>query len=128
MIKIWALKLSITKFKKTYSIMKTQNHSKSYETLSEAMNTLKEKGFTYEFDFKNNTLFSHYLEERKFNSNELKIVQIHRFEGISNPDDSSILYAIESQDGFKGLLVDAYGVYADADKTEFMKNVEIMSE
>jgi hypothetical protein len=68
------------------------------------------------------------LKERKFNSNELKVVQIHRFEGISNPDDSSILYAIESQDGVKGLLVDAYGVYADADKTEFMKNVEIESE
>jgi hypothetical protein len=108
--------------------MKTQNHSKSYETLSEAMNALKDEGFTYEFDFKNNILFSPYLEIKKFNSNELKVVQIHRFEGISNPDDSSILYAIESQDGFKGLLVDAYGMYADADKTEFMKNVEIESE
>ena len=74
------------------------------------------------------TVYNHTNESRKFNSNELKIVQIHRFEGISNPDDSSILYAIESQDGFKGLLVDAYGVYAYADKTEFMKNVEIMSE
>jgi hypothetical protein len=108
--------------------MKTQSHSKSYDTLSEAMNALKEEGFTYEFDFKDNILFNHYLDDKKFNSNELKVVQIHRFEGISNPDDNSILYAIESLDGVKGLLVDAYGMYADADKTEFMKNVEIISE
>ena len=108
--------------------MKTQNHSKNYDTLSEAMNALKETGFTYEFDFNENTLFSHYLAGRNFRSDELKVVQIHRFEGISNPDDNSILYAIESSDGVKGLVVDAYGMYADTQKTEFMKDVEIWSE
>jgi hypothetical protein len=33
---------------------------------------------------------------------------------MSDPDDSSVLYALEGPDCAKGLLVDAYGAYADA--------------
>nr|WP_294899848.1 phosphoribosylpyrophosphate synthetase [uncultured Pedobacter sp.] len=96
----------------------------SYETLSEAMNKLKEKGFNYEFDFKDAHLCCA-TDNREYGSDELKIVEIHRFEGITDPEDSSILYAVESNDGAKGLVVDAYGMYADAEKTKFMSSVEI---
>lgn len=100
---------------------------KSFETLSQAMNALKEKGFDHEFDFKNASLYSHF-NQAEFTAAELKVVEIHRFEGPSNPSDNAILYAIICHDGSKGLLVDAYGMYADADKTEFMSSVEILSE
>jgi Fe2+ or Zn2+ uptake regulation protein len=103
------------------------SQKQSFETLSAAMNALKERGFTHEFDFKNSNLFSHF-NETEFHANQLKIVEVHRFEGLTNPSDSSILYAILCDDGSKGLLVDAYGMYADADKTEFMSKVEILSE
>ena len=39
---------------------------------------------------------------------------MYRFEGDSSPDDNSVLYAIESKGGIKGVLVDAYGTYAEA--------------
>ena len=97
----------------------------SYETLSEAMNKLKEQGFTHEFDYKDARL-SCASENREFGCNELKVVEIHRFEGISDPEDNSILYAVESTDGVKGLVVDAYGMYADAEKTKFMSEIEIV--
>lgn len=97
----------------------------SYDTLSEAMNKLKEKGFDYEFDFKDAHLCCA-SDHREFGSDELKIIEIHRFEGMTDPDDSSILYAVESTDGAKGLVVDAYGMYADAEKTKFMSNIEIV--
>lgn len=99
----------------------------SYETLSQAMNELKEKGFTYEFDFKDGFLCCS-SEAGKYDRKDLKIVEIYRFEGITDPEDSSILYAIEGNDGTKGLVVDAYGMYADADKTEFMSNIEMVEE
>lgn len=37
----------------------------------------------------------------------------------------SILYAIETVDGTKGTLSDAYGLYADEQTGDFMKEVEI---
>jgi hypothetical protein len=37
----------------------------------------------------------------------------------------SVLYAIETTDGVKGTLVDAYGLYADEETGEFMKEVEV---
>jgi hypothetical protein len=49
---------------------------------------------------------------RTFRADELLIREFHRFEGVSDPDDMSIVYAIESRDGTRGTLVDAFGVYA----------------
>ena len=37
----------------------------------------------------------------------------------------SILYAIETSDGRKGTLVDAYGMYSDDETGEFMNQVEV---
>ncbi|OAQ38652.1 phosphoribosylpyrophosphate synthetase [Pedobacter psychrophilus] len=107
--------------------MKLNPQDRNYDTLSEAMNDLKKRGYTYEFDFKENNIYSN-SDDKEFSSNELKIVEVHRFEGMSNPDDNTILYAIYCADGSKGVLVDAYGMYADPEKTKFMADVEIVSE
>ena len=32
---------------------------------------------------------------------------------MSDPDDSSLIYALEAPNGVKGVLVDAYGAYAN---------------
>jgi hypothetical protein len=37
----------------------------------------------------------------------------------------SILYAIETSDGRKGTLVDAYGFYSDDETGEFINQIEI---
>ncbi|MFZ1800332.1 MAG: hypothetical protein WAU24_10760 [Chitinophagaceae bacterium] len=40
---------------------------------------------------------------------------MYRFEDASNPDDLSVLYAISSSKfGVKGVLVNGYGISADA--------------
>jgi len=44
---------------------------------------------------------------------DLVIREVYRFEGISDPDDMAIVYAIESSTGIRGTLIDAFGVYAD---------------
>jgi hypothetical protein len=44
---------------------------------------------------------------------DLVIREVHRFEGVSDPDDMEVLYAIESASGVRGTLADAFGVYAD---------------
>ncbi|MDB5202285.1 MAG: hypothetical protein JWQ27_1694 [Ferruginibacter sp.] len=56
---------------------------------------------------------------------ELKIIRTYRFEGDSDPADSSILYIIEANDGRIGYSLDAYGVYSEHDNTydEFIRKV-----
>ncbi len=45
---------------------------------------------------------------------DFKIVKVYRFEGASNPDDQSVLYAISSSKfEVKGVLVNGYGISAD---------------
>jgi hypothetical protein len=44
---------------------------------------------------------------------------------MSDPDDASIVYAIEARDGTKGVLVDAFGLYASPEVGEFLEGVEI---
>ena len=107
--------------------MKLNSQNRDYDTLSEAMNDLKTRGYTYEFDFKENNIYSN-SHDKEFSADELKIVEVHRFEGMSNPGDNSILYAIYCADGSKGVLVDAYGMYADPEKTKFMADIKIISE
>ena len=46
---------------------------------------------------------------------DLKIIKTYRFEGESDPSDSSIIYVIEAKDGMTGYSMDAYGVYSDHD-------------
>lgn len=48
-----------------------------------------------------------------YNPEDLMIVRTYRFEGESDPSDSSVIYLIEANDGLIGYSLDAYGVYSD---------------
>jgi hypothetical protein len=63
--------------------------------------------------------------EKLYMPDDLLIVNFYRYEGISDPEDNSILYLIETGDGTKGTLVDAYGAYSDPEVESFMKDVKI---
>lgn len=54
---------------------------------------------------------------------EIFIVAHHRYEGISNPDDMSILYIIETADDRKGTYLLGYGPTADLEAAEFFKDI-----
>ncbi len=86
---------------------------KTYETLSGTIRALQAKGYTHDFN-----LHPEWIEcpplKLRLAPEEFHVDEVHRFEGMTNPDDSSILFAISSSSGLKGLLVDAYGVYAES--------------
>ena len=50
---------------------------------------------------------------RRFRPEDLHIRDYYRFEGASDPDDMSVIYALEARDGTRGTLTDAFGSYAD---------------
>ena len=62
---------------------------------------------------------------RTFTADELTIVEHHRFEGASDPDDMSVLYAIEAKDGTRGTIADAFGPQAHPDLGAFLNNVKM---
>jgi hypothetical protein len=58
---------------------------------------------------------------------ELKIIRTYRFEGDSDPGDSSILYLIEAFDGLVGYSIDSYGAFSnhEVDYDEFIRKIPI---
>lgn len=50
---------------------------------------------------------------KTYQPEDLEIIKVFRFEGESDPADSSILYIIEANDGLTGYSMDRYGVYSD---------------
>ncbi|AZQ43731.1 phosphoribosylpyrophosphate synthetase [Nonlabens ponticola] len=79
-----------------------------YDTLSQAIEDLQDKGYTIDYDLVEDGLKSKDLK-KKWKAEELDVVKFYRFEGMADPGDNTILYVIECNDGNKGLLVDAYG-------------------
>jgi hypothetical protein len=100
---------------------------KIFETLSEAITDLKQRGYVQDFN-----LHPEWIEcpplNLRFRPTEFHVDEVHRFEGMNNPDDSSILLAIQSTTGVKGLLVDAYGAYASSLSPEMIKRLTIDSK
>ncbi|WP_018613776.1 hypothetical protein [Segetibacter koreensis] len=62
--------------------------------------------------------------EKVYQPEQINVINFFRFEGQSDPNDNTIMYVIETADGLKGTLVDAYGAYADRKLSEFMNEVE----
>ena len=86
---------------------------RDYATLSDAIHDLKSRGYTLDFNLKPDCIECNELE-LELHPEKFIVDEFYRFEGMSSTDDSSIVYAISSEEGHKGLLVDAYGIYADS--------------
>lgn len=81
---------------------------KAYDTVTQATEDLQSKGYTIDFDLVEDGISSKELK-KEWKAEELEVVEFYRFEGMTNPGDNMILYAIECKDGEKGILLDAYG-------------------
>lgn len=97
----------------------------SYDTLSQALMGLRERGYTEDFNLVENCIECKALDS-SFYPDHFNVVEVHRFEGMSNPDDNSVLYVIETEDGTKGTLVDAYGAYSQSLSPEMVQKLNIV--
>ena len=96
----------------------------SYDTLTQALDGLRKEGYTEDFNLQSHCLLCT-TKDRQLQPSEFNIDKFFRFEGASNPDDNSIVYAISSTDGLKGVLVDAYGVYSDSLNEDMIEKLRI---
>ena len=98
---------------------------KSYDTVTEAVKGLKERGYTIDFNIAFDKLV---CSDNKIclHPDEFEIVESHRFEGDSNPDDEDIVYAVESKDGkLKGIITSAFGLYADPASNKIIQKLSM---
>ena len=99
-------------------------NSTKMTTLSEVINLLKDRGYTFEFNLK-----EHYLEcvenQIKLYPHEFIVDKHYRFEGASDPGDEAIVYAISSeQHNLKGVLIDGYGISSEGISKEMIKSLD----
>lgn len=94
----------------------------TYDTVSSAVNGLRQRGFTTDFNLKENCIVCH---DDKFNPEDFEITEVYRFEGNSDPADEAVVYAIESNKGHKGVLVNGYGISSDPMTNEMAKKLAI---
>lgn len=97
----------------------------SYDTVSQATNELIKRGYTTDFSIQANKdciVCNH--TKLALSEKEFKIDEIYRFEGETDPGDEMIVYAISSElHSVKGIIVNAYGVYADTNTSNIIKNL-----
>ncbi len=95
----------------------------AYDTVVEALNGLKERGYTTNFNIAFDRLI---CSEKKhvLNPDEFEITEVYRFEGDTNPGDEDVVYAVESKNGdIKGVFSGAFGLYADSVSTDMLRKL-----
>jgi len=87
----------------------------NYNTVSEAVNGLIARGYTIDFNIQlPSETIDCQNQQYRLSPDEFAIDEVHRFEGLTDPGDEMVLYAISSMDNFvKGTLLSAYGMYED---------------
>ena len=68
-----------------------------YATVSKALEELKQKGFTTDFNLAEDRIMNH--------SDDFEIVHIYRYEGQTDPGDEATVYGIRSSNGERGVFV-----------------------
>lgn len=74
-------------------------------------------GYTAVFNMKAGKL-SDVSTKKSYSPEDVNIIEKYRYEGMSNPNDQSILFALETCDGIKGLILRPYGAKA-TDEIDF---------
>ncbi len=110
----------------------------NYLSMVDAVADLKERGYVADFKIisctgeednaEDGCRLKTFNEDKMYDSDDLVIREHYRFEGPSNPDDMSVVYAIEANDGVKGTVIDAFGTYSSAQLSEFFRNIRIETD
>lgn len=79
--------------------MEIQYH---YATVGKAIDELRAKGYTEDFNIRENWLAYH---SGRFSHEEFEISDIYFYEGETDPDEEATVYGIVSGSGVKGVLV-----------------------
>jgi hypothetical protein len=104
-----------TLYQITHIMQQTQMSS-----LSSVLEKLRIKKMDNEFRWENGTFSGN--NGNVYKAEDLAIIKVYRFEGESDPGDSSVLYIFKASNGMIGYSIDAYGIYSNQDDEEGYNN------
>ncbi|RFZ85138.1 phosphoribosylpyrophosphate synthetase [Mucilaginibacter terrenus] len=101
----------------------------NYTTVSEAINGLTGRGYTHDFNARAGKACKPcHPSGTALSPEEFEIDEVHRFEGLTDPGDEMILYAISSAGlQIKGILLSAYGMYEEQLTSCIVQNLSFRS-
>ncbi|GAA0553336.1 hypothetical protein [Chitinophaga japonensis] len=93
-----------------------------YDTVSNAINALRQQGFTVDFNVEGSYLVN---GNDRIHLDDFSIVDVYRYEGNTDPADEAAVYAIASVNGVKGLLVTGYGSSSDILSAKMLEKLKV---
>ena len=93
-------------------------------TVSQVLDQLNKEGYTVDFNLRDNCLMGP-GDALRLHPNDFQVDKHYRFEGMSDPGDEAVVYAISSvRHGVKGTLVNGYGISSEALSAEMVKALQ----
>jgi hypothetical protein len=96
----------------------------TYDTVSQAVQGLKQRGYTIDFNMEADFIVCNETPLR-LKPDEFEITEVYRYEGNSDPGDEAVVYAIESKHGQKGVLVNGFGVSSDPTSDDMIAKLNV---
>jgi hypothetical protein len=96
----------------------------TYDTVVEAVKGLKQRGYTIDFNLEADRI-SCQQTPLSLTPADFEITEFYRFEGESDPADEAIVYAIESKEGQKGVLVNGFGISSEEVGAEMIEKLAV---
>jgi len=96
-----------------------QTRPTAMTTLTDVLERLRQKHSDNEFTINETGDGFTTKNGKQYKPEDLTIIKTYRFEGESDPADSSIVYLIEAKDHTIGYSLDAYGVYSTHEEDHY---------
>lgn len=94
-----------------------ENRMYHYTTVTRALEELKQKGFTVDFNIQESKIIN--------NPADFEIVHIYRYEGQTDPGDEATVFGIKSNTGEKGVFVAGLSAFADNSAAMVLNDLSI---
>jgi hypothetical protein len=94
-----------------------------YTDIAHAVESLKQQGYTLTFELDGDLITEKSVNLKEAPEN-FKIVQSYTHDAGTDPGSESTIYALESSEGHKGLLIVAYGMYADPSRSALIDRLK----
>src|SRR5262245_56092853 len=89
-----------------------ESNMKNFKSLADALSDLRNRGYKTDFSVNTFCLYCGDLDMR-LDPEEFKVDEEYRFGGDASHAEDTVLVAITSANGTKGILVDSYGSYSE---------------